>query len=565
MDVIGTIASVMALVQLTSALIKNVNGHLLRKELGWFEELLITLERTLGELSVAFKESRQKKTSGLIESMNDLQIAVDKGKAVVEEVLSKKNVKVFFLISTYRKKIESVGLEIEKALNGIRRSGVVITVELRESMKETRSLSEELYDKVGEILFDMKENQEDILEQFSDVNALRRLIISNGFAKDEIDLDSQLQSIAQDADFIQSEKEFMDKVILQKVVEISKLVGTQIDENESKRSSKSNNYDHLLTCPLSLDLMEDPVTMNTYTYDRKHLCKSLLTYPNLDPVTNTRFDERASYSNAINIRKLLMQEKGDAAYRKYDDSYFAEAYERAWNNNMDSKFVNPAVPRKRVNEVYQKIDEYLHGLNSKKIDVEKAYETIIDAPKSEYNAILNVWKGRIADPGLSFYKSIRVEKNKSRANAFYRKAMDLDIEGMAEAGDQYAQAHLGLMYQYGYGVDKNYSTAVEWYRKAAEQGHAGAQYYLGNMYCFGQGVDYNRSTAVVWYRKAAKQGHAFAQYNLGEMYQYGLSVNKNHSTAVEWYRKASEQGHAIAQRNLDRLTKSLRKKKIAEE
>jgi len=34
---------------------------------------------------------------------------------------------------------------------------------------------------------------------------------------------------------------------------------------------------------------------------------------------------------------------------------------------------------------------------------------------------------------------------------------------------------LGLMYQYGRGVDKNISTAVEWYRKAAEQGHANAQ------------------------------------------------------------------------------------------
>jgi len=341
-----------------------VKGHLLREELGWFEKLLISLGRTLGELSVAFKQSKQKKTSGLIESMKDLRIAVDNGKAVVEELLSKKNVKVFFLISTYRKKIESVGFEIERALNGIRNSGVVITVELRESMKETRGLTEELYDKVGEILFDMKENQEDILEQFNDVKALLRLVISNGYANDDVDLDNQLQSIAQDADFIQSEKEFMDKVILQKVIEISKHVDTQIDENESKVSSISNKYDHLLICPLSLDVMEDPAIMNDHTYDRKHLCKSLLTYPNLDPVTTTRFDERASYSNNINIRQLLVQEKGDAAYKKYDDSYFPEAYEKAWNNNMGSMFGNPAVPRELVSDLYQKIDEYLYGMNT---------------------------------------------------------------------------------------------------------------------------------------------------------------------------------------------------------
>jgi len=70
---------------------------------------------------------------------------------------------------------------------------------------------------------------------------------------------------------------------------------------------------------------------------------------------------------------------------------------------------------------------------------------IIDAPDSECNAILNVWKGRFADPELPFYKSSRVEKNQSRANAFYRKAVELDIEGTAEAGDQYAQACLGYM------------------------------------------------------------------------------------------------------------------------
>jgi len=31
------------------------------------------------------------------------------------------------------------------------------------------------------------------------------------------------------------------------------------------------------------------------------------------------------------------------------------------------------------------------------------------------------------------------------------------------------------MYHCGYGVDKNHSTAVEWYRKAAEQGHTEAK------------------------------------------------------------------------------------------
>jgi len=177
-----------------------------------------------------------------------------------------------------------------------------------------------------------------------------------------------------------------------------------------------------------------------------------------------------------------MQEKGDAAYKKHDDSYFPEAYEKAWNNNIDSMFGNPAVPRERVSDLYQKIDEYLFGMNRRVIDHEKAYETISDAPNSESIAILNYWKGCFADPvlELSFYKSSRVKENQSRANEFYRKAVELDIEGIAEAGDKYAQACLEYMhYNYGCGVNQNYSIAVEWYRKAAEQGYADAQCNFG--------------------------------------------------------------------------------------
>ena len=89
--------------------------------------------------------------------------------------------------------------------------------------------------------------------------------------------------------------------------------------------------------------------------------------------------------------------------------------------------------------------------------------------------------------------------------------LDLDIKGMAKAGDKYAQACLGEMYERGWGMDRYDTRAgVKWARKAAEQGHSHAQYRLGYMYYFGYGVNKNKSTAVEWYRKAAEQGHAGA-------------------------------------------------------
>ena len=76
---------------------------------------------------------------------------------------------------------------------------------------------------------------------------------------------------------------------------------------------------------------------------------------------------------------------------------------------------------------------------------------------------------------LPRYESFWVEENERGANEFYRMAVDLDIERMAEDGDKYAQTCLGQMHRYGRGVEQNDSSAVKWFRKAAEgQGHADA-------------------------------------------------------------------------------------------
>ena len=55
---------------------------------------------------------------------------------------------------------------------------------------------------------------------------------------------------------------------------------------------------------------------------------------------------------------------------------------------------------------------------------------------------------------------------------------------MTLAGGE-AQSNLGLMYFSGQGVPKVAAAAVNWYRKAAEQGLAQAQSNFGNAYSDG--------------------------------------------------------------------------------
>jgi TPR repeat protein len=57
-----------------------------------------------------------------------------------------------------------------------------------------------------------------------------------------------------------------------------------------------------------------------------------------------------------------------------------------------------------------------------------------------------------------------------------------------QSGQTSAQARLGSTYALGKSVTRNYTEAVKWRTKAAEQGEAPAQPLLGLMYEQGRGV-----------------------------------------------------------------------------
>jgi hypothetical protein len=83
-------------------------------------------------------------------------------------------------------------------------------------------------------------------------------------------------------------------------------------------------------------------------------------------------------------------------------------------------------------------------------------------------------------------------------------------------------------------VPQSYEAAVQWYRRAADQGDAVAQFNLGVRYDNGQGVPQNYEEAARWYRLAAQQGQARAQSNLGVLYANGQGVPKDVILAYMW-------------------------------
>lgn len=123
----------------------------------------------------------------------------------------------------------------------------------------------------------------------------------------------------------------------------------------------------------------------------------------------------------------------------------------------------------------------------------------------------------------------------------------------AEQGSPVGEERVGSMYLHGKGVFVNKDEALAWLFKAANHGDIDAAVELGDRYTRGDIVtdlDAIDRESERWWRKAADAGNASAQASLGKRYFYR---KKNYSEAHAWYLKAAEQGNADAQSQLGKM------------
>ncbi len=137
-----------------------------------------------------------------------------------------------------------------------------------------------------------------------------------------------------------------------------------------------------------------------------------------------------------------------------------------------------------------------------------------------------------------------------RAIAITLSVLLLSISGCApgETGprDAEGQFQLGEDYAFGRGVRKNHREAVDWYRKAADQGHPTAQVRLAMRYEKGKGVKKSPTEALRLYRLAAEQGQPKAQLELGLAYRDGRGVPQDVVQAEAWLMLSANYGSRVA-------------------
>lgn len=163
---------------------------------------------------------------------------------------------------------------------------------------------------------------------------------------------------------------------------------------------------------------------------------------------------------------------------------------------------------------------------------------------------------------------------------------------LANAGNPKAQNQLGLMYQYGYGInqqstidlvkakywleqaanqnypvaihnlaaliyneattDGEFETALNLFTKAATLNHYESYNFIGNYYNEGLIYPKNFKKAVENYKIAADKSNASGQFNMGQAYYYGEGVDQDYKVAFDWYQKAANQGYDLAYIQLSR-------------
>ncbi|QNE31426.1 sporulation protein [Sphingomonas sp. NBWT7] len=130
----------------------------------------------------------------------------------------------------------------------------------------------------------------------------------------------------------------------------------------------------------------------------------------------------------------------------------------------------------------------------------------------------------------------------------YRTAVDT-WRPLAAAGDADAQFNLGQAYKLGRGVPVDLPVAIEWFRKAAAQGHMQA---IDN-YGLALFQDGKKSEALPWLEKSAARDEKRTQLVLGTMLFNGDGMPKDWVRAYALVTRSSQQGLPQASQTLAQM------------
>lgn len=137
-----------------------------------------------------------------------------------------------------------------------------------------------------------------------------------------------------------------------------------------------------------------------------------------------------------------------------------------------------------------------------------------------------------------------VQSQNAAVPKFESKLKILKVE--ADKGNINAMIQLAEIYQNGKEVERDYTTALHWYLKAANKGNPAAMNMVGRYYDEGYGeIEKDSILAIKYTKMSAEAGNPSGQYNYGYYLYYGTYVKQNWIEARKWFEKSIISGSLL--------------------
>jgi TPR repeat protein len=219
-------------------------------------------------------------------------------------------------------------------------------------------------------------------------------------------------------------------------------------------------------------------------------------------------------------------------------------------SNIKSSIKTKTSGLQNPSSLISNIDDYCfyEGKECSKVEVSVTADiSIINMPVIKPKSVLEATWNKSKDV---VEKGEYFEGLLSYTNAIicYKHAIELE--------DPSGYYKLGCMFQFGNGVNRDLTQALDFFKKGAEFEHIECLYKLGVLYANKNSPFKDIDLALKYYKQAAAKGSFLAMNNLGVIYKEGIVLNRDYAESMKWYQKSAEKGNAIAMHNIAEMYKN---------
>lgn len=285
----------------------------------------------------------------------------------------------------------------------------------------------------------------------------------------------------------------------------------------------------------------------------------------------------AQLQNRITDPVITMIEKDVAVKSKISGSLLVRDLKHfQWSSELEARY-------RTARDLYNDITDYGCG--------PMEFSDTFDWMFNEFLSLAECGFSKTYLPLSSIYFAGDYE-NDEKYSHFIEKAVEWLLNN-SHKNDPDVLFDLGLIYEWGWGVETDKIKSFYWYSKAEDVGSADAKFYIGRQYIFdswfgnrnnlenglerifeaaraglvraqfelgwlfrdGKDVEKDYEQSIYWFNEVISQGdvRGLASFYLGQMYEYGQGVKKDILTAVSLYRNAARNGQTAAKDRLSEL------------